>query len=233
MRKRTGSIFKRRGGWWAWVTYTDPITGRRRDLQRRARTRAEACDIRDRLVREIDDTGGRSLTFERATFAQLSDYYACEYLHAPEYVDGGKVAGLRGYKTELGRLAVLRRHSGESKLRAITYGAIREFKVERLRTPTRTGKQRAIASVNRGLELFRHMLKVARREGWILSNPFSAGEALIRTSDERQRERILTRDEEERLVVESCSVALRRRYPTCGQFKWVVMVTRARLMTQY
>jgi integrase len=37
-------------------------------------------------------------------------------------------------------------------------------------------------------------------EGWIKQNPFAAGESLISLADERKRERILTRDEERRLL---------------------------------
>jgi integrase len=44
------------------------------------------------------------------------------------------------------------------------------------------------------------MLSVAEREGWIKKNPFRSGEPLIRPGDERPRERILTREEEGRLL---------------------------------
>src|SRR5437868_5941731 len=81
----------------------------------------------------------------------------------------------------------------------------------RLRTPTRCkldddGKpigQRSITSVNRELALLRRMFNVAYREGWLLKNPFHSGEPLISLADEVKRERILTRDEEARLL-EAC-----------------------------
>src|SRR5688572_8817231 len=44
------------------------------------------------------------------------------------------------------------------------------------------------------------MLNIALREGWIKQNPFAAGESLISLADERKRERIVTRDEERRLL---------------------------------
>lgn len=59
---------------------------------------------------------------------------------------------------------------------------------------------RSIASVNRELALLRRILNVAVREGWIARNPFTAGETLISLADERKRERILTREEETRLL---------------------------------
>ena len=120
MRKRTGTILYRRGGWWARVTFVDPTTGKRRDLHRRARTRAEACDLRNRLLHEIDQNGGRSLAFERATFAQLADWYEQLYLIEPVYVDDRRVAGLRSWETQSRWLAVLRRYFGRRVVRAVT-----------------------------------------------------------------------------------------------------------------
>jgi len=44
------------------------------------------------------------------------------------------------------------------------------------------------------------MLNVAYRESWILRNPFNTGDSLISKADERKRERIITREEEARLL---------------------------------
>jgi integrase len=48
--------------------------------------------------------------------------------------------------------------------------------------------------------MLRRMLTVAQREGWILRNPFAAGDSLISLAAENKRERILTRDEEVKLL---------------------------------
>jgi integrase len=58
----------------------------------------------------------------------------------------------------------------------------------------------AIATVNRELEKLRRLLNIAEREGWLLRNPMRGGDPLISIADERKRERILTRDEELRLL---------------------------------
>jgi integrase len=50
----------------------------------------------------------------------------------------------------------------------------------------------------------RRMLNIAEREGWITRNPFAAGDSLISVCDERKRERIITREEESRLL-EACT----------------------------
>ena len=48
--------------------------------------------------------------------------------------------------------------------------------------------------------MLRRMLNVAQREGWILRSPFVAGDSLISLADENKRERILTREEEIKLL---------------------------------
>jgi integrase len=74
------------------------------------------------------------------------------------------------------------------------------FGAERLAKPTKAKKQRSVAAVNRELEKLRRLLNIAEREGWILRNPMRSGDPLISVADERKRERILTRDEELRLL---------------------------------
>lgn len=200
MRRRSGYVFKRRGGWWARVTYVDPTTGKRRDLQRRANTRSAAIDIRDRLLLEISATEGRTLKHERATFRELADFYVSHYVHPAEYVGEQKVSGLRSYRTTLGRLKVLRAHFGNRRLRTITYADLHDFYRSRIHTPTVRARQRTIATVNRELALLRRMLGIAQQEGWIGQNPFNLGESLISPAKEVSRETVLTHEEERRLL---------------------------------
>jgi len=44
------------------------------------------------------------------------------------------------------------------------------------------------------------MSNIAQREGWILRNPFASGESLISVANEHKRERILSYEEELRLL---------------------------------
>lgn len=200
MKKPAGYITKRRGSWWVRVSFTDPVTGKRRELTRAGRTRAEVCDIRDRLIRELTGTHGRSAAHEGACFADLAAYYAGIYLKPAEYRDDRKIAGLRGLASANSRLELLIEFFGPRKLRSITYGDLFRFKEHRLDTPTVRGAARAIASVHRELELLRRMFAIAVREGWLLQNPFATGDSLISKADEKRRERILTIDEERRLL---------------------------------
>ena len=57
--------------------------------------------------------------------------------------------------------------------------------------------------MDRELEKMRRLLNIAEREGWILRNPMRNGDPLISIADERKRERIVTREEELRLLAGS------------------------------
>src|SRR5262249_34682854 len=107
-------------------------------------------------------------------------------------------------------LKTLKAHFGKQKVGSITKTTIQRFKTERLATPIvfRNGKgeitktrQRAVASVHRELALLRSMLLFAVEEGWLTASPFSRKSKLIVTAHERKRERIITRDEESRLLM--------------------------------
>ena len=87
LRARAGSVVKRKGRgvgskvtWWARVTYTDPVTGKRHDRQRRAENKIHAKELVHELLAEVDKTGGRSLAREHMTFLDLATYFQQEYL---------------------------------------------------------------------------------------------------------------------------------------------------------
>jgi len=207
MRARAGSVVKRKGRsakskptWWARVTYTDAVTGKRHDRQRRAENKIHAKELVHELLAEVDKTGGRSLAKEHMTFLDLATYFEKEYLKPAEYVEGRKVAGVRSISPAMAAVKALKEHFGKRQLRGITHSDIRDFRAERLATKTKAKKQRTVAAVNRELEKLRRLLNIAEREGWILRNPMRSGDSLISVADERKRERILTREEELRLL---------------------------------
>jgi integrase len=199
-RERSGMIFEReKDVWYARVTYTDEA-GRRKYVKRRADNKSHAKELVKQLLRELDDYGEHAVESAQMTFIELAGFYERTYLIEPQYVDGRKIAGLRSaYDFQL-RLTVLREHFGKRKLRAITHGDIERFRAIRLKTETRHGKQRSIATVNRELSLLRRVLNVATRNGWIIRNPFYGSTSLVTPGDEKPRERIITREEEARLL---------------------------------
>jgi integrase len=197
--KPSYKIISEKGAWYARATYTDD-GGKRRNVKRRGDNKTHAKELLKDVLRELDDHGSRGLESAQMTFADLADHYEKNYLIEPQYIDGRKVAGLRSRASLLPRLRVIKEYFGKSKLRSIKHGDIERFRSSRLKTSTKRGPQRSIASVNRELSLLRRTLNVAMRQGWILRNPFDMGDTLITLSDEKQRERILNREEEERLL---------------------------------
>ncbi|QQS46476.1 MAG: tyrosine-type recombinase/integrase [Acidobacteriota bacterium] len=61
--------------------------------------------------------------------------------------------------------------------------------------------KRTAADVNRDLQILRNVFNFAVRQGWMIKNPFSMGEPLISPAVEVRRERVLTREEEDRLLM--------------------------------
>ena len=154
-------------------------------------------------IPEFEDGGAEQLDAARVTFNDLCDFYERHYLCDAKYVGGRKVAGLRSAVTVRGYLKVFRQHFGRQKLKAITYEHLRSYRIERLGTSTQQSAQRSLATVNRELAYLRRILNIAERNGWISKNPFKKGDALIHACDEVKRERILTREEEWRLLAAS------------------------------
>lgn len=200
-RDRKGSIGKRkdRPGLWARVSYKDE-TGRRRVIQRKVANRTEGNLLLKKLLREIEDDGARVFDGARMTFKKLAEVYTDHKLQPPAYKGETRVSGMRSWKHQLVVLKPLVERFGKMRIRSITHADIEKYKCQRMQTKTRRGNDRNVASVNRELSLLRAILNFAKRQGWISRNPFGMGESVISYADETRRERILTREEEARLL---------------------------------
>jgi integrase len=72
--------------------------------------------------------------------------------------------------------------------------------------------RRTEADVNRDLQLLRNVFNFAVRQGWIVQSPFKLGEPLISMASETPRERVLSREEERRLLA-ACTGKCRHLRP--------------------
>jgi len=88
----------------------------------------------------------------------------------------------------------------DKKLCQITPIEIEEFKKQRKETPTRGGGERSEISVNRELEVLRHMLNKAVEWGWLEENPFSKFREPIFFEERNDRVRFLEEDEIKKLL---------------------------------
>jgi integrase len=208
MANRTGSVKKHRGRWTARITWLDPVTGERREIRRVAKpnTKVRACELRDELLDEQNETGWQGLDRETATFADLARYFVETYATIPEYRDGRKIAGMRSWHSAKGHAETLAEIFGRRLLRSISFEDLRRCRLDLVRSTTVRGTPRSVANVNRIMSVARRMFNIALREGWILRNPFAGvrasgvADSLIPVADETHRERVLTRTEETRLL---------------------------------
>jgi integrase len=201
--------------WHACISWADESGKRHFKVQKPdENTKTAAKKLAREMLADRESQGEQIIDPSKVTFNQLADYFEKTYVIEPQYVDGRKVAGLRSkYEFEL-RLKVLMNHFGSRKIKQITYGDLERYKTIRFNTPVVFGKntrgtdklgnpttrQRSIGTVHKELSLLRRVLNVAVQNGWILKNPFAMGDPLINPGDEKARERILTREEEERLL---------------------------------
>ena len=165
------------------------------------RTKAEAQVVFDRMKQAV--RGGRLQKREDRnpdrgplTFAQFAQIYADKHARAK---------GLALAKTIDYRLKPLIEFFGPRRLTDIKTADIEDFIAE-LRKPRRvsrqTGRRLKPASINRHLELLRHMLNWAVGREYIDGTPFRRGsEVLIRPLlEDNKRSRRIAEEEEQRLL---------------------------------
>jgi integrase len=201
-RPRTGYVYydKGRKSWTARLTYVD-AGGKVRNVRRQVGNKTEGNVLLKQLLRRLEDAGDGILDGDKMTFRKLASVYAERELQPPVYRDGKRLAGKVSYKDLRHKLRVLVERFGARRIKTITHSDIEKFRDERLATKTRFDRERSVAHVNRELALLRAVFNFARRQGWITRSPFETGGPLISVASENRRERILSREEEERLLV--------------------------------
>jgi integrase len=93
-------------------------------------------------------------------------------------------------------LRYLIEHFGKARLQHITHAQIDAYRLQCLQAG------HSIANTNRILEVLRAALNHAKREGLIDKTPFELGAPLIHRADEERRTRIMSQDEEVRLLAQ-------------------------------
>src|SRR5690349_195589 len=150
-KEKKGYVFRDKyNRWFARTSYRDE-TGKYHNVKKAARSHSHAKEVLKALLRELDDHGGQSIESARMTFGELADYYEKTYLIEAQYVGDRKVAGLRSWYKGKFRLEILRDYFGKRRLRELTHADLEKFRLARLNTKTKHGKQRSIATVNREL----------------------------------------------------------------------------------
>jgi integrase len=210
-RSHEGGVKTIKGNLYARIQWIDEVTGKRKEKLRRAANRTEARKIIKEMVAELENHGEETLQSDKLTFAKLAAEYESKKLVEATFANGIKVAGKRSIMPSRSALKPLIAHFGRMVVRNIKTSDIEAYKTKRLRTPvetkTRKGvetRPRKISSVNRELEHLRAIFNFAKVDGLILRSPFEVkGNSLIVKSAEKNRDRVLSREEEGRLL-EAC-----------------------------
>jgi integrase len=196
---RRGTEVQKRGKWYGRVRYTLP-NGKRKDIWMPASDKTHAARLVTDKLAELKVTGESDINSDRVTFEQLVAKYKDGKLFPAKIVNGRKVAGLKSVGPALAALKPLQDWFAKQRIKTITHADVQTYKLKRFETPTIHGGQRQISSVNRELELLRAMMRFAVRLGWLVRSPFEMGDPLISKADETKRERVLSHDEERRLL---------------------------------
>ncbi len=225
-RHRDGSIKVINGLIYARIQYRDDVTGKRKEKLRRAQNRKHANDLIKQMRAELEQTGQLALESDQITVQQLAEKYESLKLVPATYQNGIKVSGRRSVGPAVSAHNNIIEGLGDRKVRSIRPSDIESYKLKRLsepvkilvNVPTKKGltdraalkkrwllRPRKIASVNRELQLLRAVLNFAKGEGLINTTPFEKGTKLISNAAEVRRERVLTREEEDRLIAECVS----------------------------
>lgn len=227
-RSREGGYKRMKGILYARIQYTDE-SGKQKEKLRPVPS-GKVSDVW-KAVREMRDElnhfGEETLLADRMTLTELADRYQKAKVFPAVIREGHKVAGLKSYKPVLTYVKIAKEHFGKKPIRSIKPRDIENFRNVRLNTPveievrkpvkefnqetkrTRTKvlkekkvKPRKLASVNRELSTLRRMLNFAVNEGWLMHNPFQRTENIISSASEKAREKVLTYEEEARLLAE-------------------------------
>ena len=210
MKKEDGYTYfdQKENCWIARKQYVMP-DGSRKNLKRRGKTEEEADERLSEVIKGIEKDGLKFLDILKSTFDDLADYYENEILVPVKRVNGVKVDGLKDNERPKVFIKRFRKHFGKLKLREITYNHIKKYRDVRLASETHYGDLLSMSTWNRECGVLRRMFKIAVQLSLIDKNPLDCGKSLIVASGSSGfiHDRILTDDEEERLI-EACSTTV-------------------------
>ena len=195
-------IVRKKQKWYGRLCFKRP-DGRWAERVRRAANKTNAKSVADDLLREyLEEQKPVLAPPKNPTFAEVcADFRQSKMIDAV-YLGERKVAGYKHPKKLNNQILRLERRFGEMRASEITVSAIEAYKLHLIQTPTQHGRPRSPHDVNQQLRTLRLLLNHARRQGWILQNPFEQAR-LINSADEQPRFRPEGEGELERLLAEA------------------------------
>lgn len=194
-----------KGKWFMRIKYFDESAGKVRSIERQFDSKRDAEDYRNKRIDELRGNNKKSLegfrSGERMTFNQLAD--ECEAsIFRPAEIDGTgyKIAGIRSHEKVKSFLKQLRSYFGDRKLRGITEIDLVNYRLSRLKPADTSIRSVSHTTANRELAHMSTAWHYALRRGYVTHNPFADRQTIILKGREVERSRILSREEENRLL---------------------------------
>ena len=160
--------------WTLRFTFADQLGGAKRKTYQFA-TRNDAVDARAKLETELKKTQGQSVIGDKMTFRDLANYAKATFYRPAEIIEGRKVVGIKSYKQTYSAIDSLIGYFGIRKLASLTRNDLSAYKSWRLKQGDRRGTKGKLkpternpvklATVNRDLATFKHLVKFAYVEG--------------------------------------------------------------------
>lgn len=212
-----------KGNLYARLQYQDE-TGKWREKLKPIQDKRTAQSVVEAMRQELSEHGAETLNAEKLTFQELAVEYEKVKLVPAVYQNGVKVSGKRSIASSKSALKPLVEYFGRKTIRSIKARHIESYKNERLNTPVeyevnvkiegkdergkkkvtwhkeKRSRPRKVATVNRELALLSAVLNFAVQNEWLIRNPFALTKGVISLSAEVERDRVLSFDEETRLL---------------------------------
>lgn len=197
----------RAGKWITRIIYTDIVTGREKEKQITRDKRTDAVDARDAFIEQLKKSHGGIISGSRMTFDDLATVLEKTHYKEAKIVEGIKTEGVRSLAPVKSYLKVLRQYFGKQKIGEISTANLRAYRQWRLKIGSRraeviaSGKFKAVklTTVNRELQTMRMMMNHALAQGWITRDIFHGSKVIVAAA-EKERTRVMSEDEERRLL---------------------------------
>lgn len=179
--------------------YTDKV-GKPRKKFKRCYSKSEALTQLANFNTDVENED--FIPTDDHSFRELVEYYRTEYVKDAVFINGRKVSGFRRNIKHVKKLLdELVAHFGDTPLRSVTYEMLRAYAVAIAQTLTVKDTMPAASTVNEKLSTLRRLFNVAIQMDWLDVNPFTRGKSLIDRGAETKRNRMLTFEEEQRLLL--------------------------------
>ncbi len=197
----------RKGKWIARIIFTDLVTGREKEKQITRAKRSDAVDARDAFIDSLKKSHGGVIKGDKMTFDDLTTWLEQTHYKEATIEEGLLIDGVRSLAPVKSSLKVLRKYFGKQRISEITIENVKAYRQWRLKIGSRrpeviaSGEHKPVTltTTNRELQTMRRMMNEALAKGWITRDIFHGSKVIVAAA-EKERDRVMSEDEEQRLL---------------------------------